>query len=426
MSTRQRIGVTTRQRLHLTVGLHASIRVLKADAAGLSQFLEEQAAENPALLLRPSPLGEWLPRWDGALRANRDEAARALAEVESAGPSLMAHVTGWIGRQRLEPEDRRIAIALAEGLEPSGWLGVAPEAVATELGLPVARVSLVLARLQRIEPAGLFARSLAECLRLQAEAEREAGPVLLGVIANLDLVAAGDHGRLARRLGVEEAEVIAAIRQVRGMNPKPGAQFDMQAAPVRAPDLVARKGMEGWMVALNRSSLPEVSVKPGRGEGQGAARAVLRLVEARNETVLRVGREILRRQEVALDHGPSRLVPMTMAEVAAALDLHESTVSRVVAGTSVDTPRGPLWLRALFSGAMGGAGAPEISAAALRARLAEMVAAEDRMRPLSDEALVVALQAEGAVVARRTVARYREMMGIPPARLRRVAGKRRR
>lgn len=426
MSTRQRIGVTTRQRLSLTAGLHASIRVLKADAAGLTRYLEEQAAENPALMLRPAAAGEWLPRWDGALRGSGEASGESLEQVEGAGPSLMAHVSGWIARQRLPGEDQRIALALTEGLEPSGWLGVTPEAVAAELGVPVVRVSLVLAKLQRIEPAGLFARSLADCLRLQVEAEGMADPVLLGLIANLDLVAAGDVGRLARKLGVAEGEVQAALRRLRQMNPKPGAQFDMQATPVREPDLIARKGMEGWMVSLNRSSLPEISVRPGRGEGQGAARAVLRLVEARNETLLRVGREILRRQEAALDHGASRLVPMTMADVGAALDLHESTVSRVVAGTSVDTPKGPLWLRALFSGAMGGEGAPDISAAALRARLAEMVAAEDRTRPLSDEALVVALQAEGGVVARRTVSKYREMMGIPPARLRRAPGKRRR
>ena len=424
MSTRQRIGVTTRQRLSLTAGLHASIRVLKADAAGLARYLEEQAAENPALILRPAAMGEWLPRWDGALQGGGS--GEALDQVEGAGPSLMAHVSGWIARQRMGAEDQRIALALTEGLEPSGWLGVATGAVAAELGVPEVRVALDLARLQRIEPAGLFARSLAECLLLQAEAEGEVDPVLRGVIADLELVAAGDIGRLARKLGVGEGEVTGAIRRLRGMNPKPGAQFDMLAAPVREPDLIARKGMEGWMVSLNRSALPEIAVKAGRGEGQGAARAVQRLVEARNDTLLRVGREILRRQEAALDHGASRLVPMTMAEVGAATGLHESTVSRVVAGTSVDTPKGPLWLRALFSGAMGGEGAPDISAAALRARLAEMVAAEDRTRPLSDEALVVALQAEGAVVARRTVSKYREMMGIAPARLRRIPGKRRR
>jgi RNA polymerase sigma-54 factor len=136
--------------------------------------------------------------------------------------------------------------------------------------------------------------------------------------------------------------------------------------------------------------------------------------------LLRVGREILRRQQAALAGGAEALVPMTMAEVAAALDLHESTVSRVVAGTSVDTPRGMWWLRLLFSGAVGGVdGAPGVAAAALRDRLARLVAGEPPDAPLSDEALAAELAQDGAVVARRTVAKYRTMLNIPPAHRRR-------
>ena len=411
MPTRQRINVTTTQRLNLTLALQASIRVLKADAVGLTRYLEEQAAENPALRLGPPPVGEWLPRWDGVL------ADGAAAErVAGAGQSLMAHLAAGVASLRLPAAEARIAERLVEGVEPSGWLGVTVAAVAADMGVTETAVAAVLAKLQRLEPAGVFARSLAECLRLQAEAEGIAGPVLLGVIADLSRVAAGDLGRVARRLGVAEAEVEVAVRQLRGLDPKPGAQFESFAAPVREPDLIARKAEAGWTVALNRSALPSLSVREGRGEGQGAARAVIRLVEARNATLLRVGREILRRQEAALEEGAARLVPMTMADVAAGVGLHESTVSRIVAGTSVDTPRGTLWLRALFSGRMGDGGP---SAAALRARMRDLVAREDRARPLSDEALVALLTAEGAVVARRTVAKYREMLGIPPAHRRR-------
>lgn len=406
---RQGIKVTTTQRLQLSLALQASIRVLRADAAGLSRYLEEQAAENPALLLGPPPAGEWLPRWDGVLGDGT-----AVDRVAAAAPSLMAHVAVAVAGLRLGPREGRIAEALVEGLEPSGWLGVTVEAVAEETGEAVAAVEAVLERLQAIEPAGLFARSLAECLRLQAEAEGVAGPVLLGVIAALREVAAGETGRVARRLGAAEAEVEDAVRVLRGFDPKPGAQFGAFAAPVREPDLVARKGAEGWVVSLNRSCLPSLSVRPGRGEGQGAARALIRLVEARNATLLRVGQEVLGRQEAALERGAVALVPMTMVDVAGALGLHESTVSRVVAGTAVDTPAGTLWLRALFAGAVGEGG---ISAAGLRARLAELLAGEDRARPLSDAALAEAL---GGAVARRTVAAWREGLGIPAAHRRRV------
>lgn len=414
MASRQGIKVTATQRLHLSLALQASIRVLRADAAGLTRYLEEQAAENPALVVGPAPAGDWLPRWDGVLRDGG-----AVERVAAAPPSLMAHVSAALAGMRLPSAEARIAEALADGLEPSGWLGVTVGAVAAELGVAVAAVEAVLERLQRIDPAGLFARSLAECLRLQADAEGIDSPVLLGVIGALKSVGAGELGRVARSLGVTEAEVAEAVRTLRGLDPKPGAQFGAFAAPVREPDLVARKGAAGWEVALNRSSLPTLSVREGRGEGQGAARALLRLVEARNATLLRVGQEVLRRQEAALEAGAGALVPMTMAEVAGALDLHESTVSRVVAGTAVDTPEGTLWLRALFSGAVGTEG---VAAAALKARLADLVAGEDAARPLTDAALAEAL---GGGVARRTVAQWREGLGIPAAHRRRRKGARR-
>jgi RNA polymerase sigma-54 factor len=411
MPTKQRIEVTTTQRLHLSMALQSSLRLLKADAAGLTRYLEEQATENPALQVGPPPTGDWLPRWDSMFRSADPPPDRA----ESAPPSLIAHVSDWISRQRLSPNDTRIALALTESLEPSGWLGQSLPRIAADVALPLPQVETVLARLQQIEPAGLFARSLAECLRLQALSDPPVNPVLLGVIDNLDLVATNDTARLARKLDTTEPAIVQAIRTLRSMNPKPGTQFDHLSAPIREPDLIARRGDHGWTVALNRSALPTLDVAPGRGQGQGPARALVRLVEARNTTLLRVGQEVLRRQEAALDAGPTRLVPMTMADIAASLGLHESTISRVISGTSVDTPRGPLWLRALFSARRGGEDAPGLSAAALRARLADLVAREDRCQPLSDDALARALSAEGALIARRTVAKYRALQGIPAA-----------
>jgi RNA polymerase sigma-54 factor len=416
MATNQRIEVTNTQRLQLSMALQSSLRLLKADAAGLTRYLEEQAAENPALQLGPPPAGDWLPRWDSMFRTGDPLPDRA----ESPPPSLMAHVTDWISRQSLSPPEMRIALALCDALEPSGWLGQLPARIAADSGTPLDQVEMVLIRLQGIEPAGLFARSLADCLRLQALAEGRNDPVLFGVIDNLDLVANGDTDRLARKLGATAEGIAQAIRTIRTMNPKPGASFESLAAPIREPDLIARKGDLGWTVALNRSALPSVTITPGRGNGQGPARALLRLVEARNTTLLRVGQEILRRQEAALDHGAARLLPLTMADIAAALGLHESTISRVVSGTSVDTPRGTLWLRALFSARRGSATAPDLSAAALRAKLAALISSEDRRKPLSDDALARALSAEGAVIARRTAAKYRAVQGIPPAHRRKT------
>lgn len=416
MEARQNIRVTQSQRLRLNTGLQASIRVLKADAEGLTRYLEEQAAENPHLLLGApvQEAGDWLPRWEQAFSGGGLDTDLAA----SAGPSLIAHVTARIGAMRLAGPALRVAGVLAEALEPSGWIGRDLALVAAEAGVTDALAEAVLRQLQTIDPAGLFARSLSECLLLQAVDAGVDDPVLRGVLDNLPLMAAGDAPRLARVLGVGIDEVQRRFRVIRRFDPKPGAQFSALSAPVREPDLIAQKRVEGWVVSLNRSALPAMAVSAGRGDGRGAARAVIRLVESRNVTLLRVGAEVLRRQEAALDRGFAALVPLTMGEVAVALGLHESTVSRIVAGTSIDTPRGTLWLRHLFSGRIGTA---ELSAAAVRAMLADLVGREDTAQPLSDEALALALAQGGAGIARRTVAKYRETLGIPPAHRRRRA-----
>lgn len=412
------IKVTQSQRLQLNTTLQASIRLLRADASGLTRYLEEQAAENPAIRLQtvpPSP-GEWLPRWHGVWSSGQAE--DATSRIAAAAPSLVSHVVAEITRLDLTEPDRRIALALVEALEPSGWLGGPLATIAAAVKVTVPAVEAVLDRVQRIDPPGLFARNLRECLFLQARDEGFADAVLTTVLAHLDLLAKGDLARIARLGGITEAEVEACFRRIRRLDPKPGARFSPHAAPVREPDLLVRQAADGWQVALNRSALPTIAVEAGRGPGRAAARTLARLVDSRNATLLRVGQEILRRQGAALDQGLTALAPMTMAEVARSLDLHESTISRIVAGVAMDTPLGTWWLRALFGGARGTDG-PALSVAALRARLAQAVAAEDPAHPLSDTALTALLTEAGAEVARRTVADYRKVLGIPPAHRRR-------
>ena len=419
MTQRQRIEVKKTLRLKLSTGLRASIAMLRLDAAGLARHLEEQAAENPALVLvQPTPR-DWLPRWTGVLPgAERVDLAEVVA---GPGPSLMAHVGAEIDRRMKTPQDRRIALALAEALAPTGWIDRPLLAVARELGCRLAEVEAVLHRLQEIEPVGLFARTLGECLKLQAQEAGVYDGVMKVVLAQLDMLARGETGLIAQVAGVEESEVLRRFRVIRTMNPKPGTAFDpLMAETLREPDLLVRPRPDGgWEVSLNGSALPELHIISGQTtEARAAARMLERMVLARNETLLRVGAEVLQRQRLALAEGPVRLQPMTMAEIAEALDLHESTVSRVVAGTSVDTPRGVWWLRQLFSRGLGG---EEVSAAGLRDLLARKIAGEAAGAPLSDEALAQSLAADlGISVARRTVAKYRGMLGIPPAHRRKL------
>jgi RNA polymerase sigma-54 factor len=237
------------------------------------------------------------------------------------------------------------------------------------------------------------------------------------MLGRLDLVASGNWGALARLMKVDESDVAARFRTIRSFNPKPGTRFSAVASPLREPDLAVRQGADGWQVSLNNSSLPTLSVASG-ADGAARARAVICLIENRNATLIAVAQVILVHQRAALDHGPSVLRPLKMQTVAEAVGLHKSTVSRVVAGTAVDTPHGTWWLRSLFSGDMG----DDTGAVALRARLGRLIAAEDRAAPLSDEALALALCSAGPAIARRTVAKYRCALRIPSAHRRRLRG----
>lgn len=413
MKSRTRIGVTQTQRLQLSTGLHAALRLLRADAAGLARYLEEQAAETPALTLLPSlpAAGEWLPRWSGFLpHSGPDETERLAAH----GPSLMAHVMAALPGLVPEIRQHRIALALVESLEPTGWLGRSAAAIATELVVSLDEVEAVLAQLQKIDPPGLFARNLAECLQLQAVDADALDPPLTIMLDRLDLVASGDWATLSRLADVSEAEIQYRFRLIRSFNPKPGTAFSALSSPIREPDLIVRQGEGGWLVTLNHASLPALSVDPD-ATGAARAREVVRLIEGRNATLLSVGQAILTHQRAALEYGTAVLRPLTMQDVASSVGLHKSTVSRVVAGTAVDTPHGTWWLRGLFSADMGA----DTAAAALRSRLATAIAQEDPAQPLSDEALAVVLSSNGVVLARRTVAKYRTDLRIPPAHRRR-------
>ena len=426
MGPRQEQRLTQTQTLRLNATLATSIRVLRFDATGLVRYLEEQADRNPGLRLvphRPDP-AVWTPRWRSAFAAGGRGDQDVSQWLVDRPAGLVSHAMAQADRLVPRGAPRRIAHHLIEALEPSGWLGRSPEALASDAGIPVGDLTRVLDLLRTgAEPTGLFATSLADCLRLQAREANLLDPVLDCLLDHLDLLAQGDVERLSRMCRATPERIRHGLTQIRGFDPKPGAQFGQGAAPpLREPDLTATKRAEGWEVSVNRSALPELSIDD-RAAGASAAREVERMVESRNATLLRVGRQVFARQIEALDHGLEALVPMTMADIGADLGLHPGTVSRCVAGVSVDTPRGTWWLRALFSTARGGdlhGATPGPAAAAVRARLGRLIASEHPSRPLGDQALAEALAAEGMPLARRTVAKYREMLAIPAAHRRRV------
>lgn len=380
------LTTTPRPGPRLTAGLAQAISLLSLTAGELSARLAVEAASNPALRLVPPAEGPLRPLFDpGGLAA-------------PAG-SLIAHVLAQVAAMRLAPRPLAIALALAEGLEPTGWLGPTPAAVARACGVAEAEVLAVLARLQRMEPGGLFARTLAECLRLQAAAAGDLTPAVGAVLDHLALLARGDLAAIARQTGRPEAELAQAARLIRGMNPKPGLAFEGPMPLPPPADLAARRTPGGWEAVANPAMF-SVEVLPGRGDAAAAA-GIGRAVEQRRRIAAQVGTLLLRHQAGWLDGGA--LSPLATQALAGAAGLHVATVNRLLRGVSIRTPRGTLPLRALAARPVRPDGP---AAETVKQRLAELLRRAGAGRP-SDARLAAQLQAEGLAVARRTVAKYR-------------------
>ncbi len=456
------LGQRQAQGLAMTPRLQQSIRLLQMGNFELEAFVEAQLEENP-LLKRGEPDSE-----DTAtdLPADRPFAAQAAgdrlltADGFAAFPRSVAGLDGDLPgpeerladepslRDRLEqqlmlditdPRDRLIGRAVIDALDPSGWFTADLEGFACGLGALPEDVERVLLSLQQFEPAGLFARSLAECLALQLRDRGRYGAAMAALLDNLDLLAAGRLEALARICGVDQAELARMVRELRSLDPKPASTLEGDAAvgPI-IPDILVRAHTGGgWAVELNDEALPRVLVDReyyARVEGDtssDADRAFLAdrlssanwLVKAlgqRAETMLKVAVELVRRQRVFFAHGVRHLRPLTLRDIAEAVGIHESTVSRVTANKTMATPLGLFDLKYFFTAAIAGTGGSEVhSAEAVRHRLKALIDAEEPGKTLSDDKLADAMRVEGIDIARRTVAKYREAMGIASSAQRR-------
>lgn len=427
-----------RQSMVVNAQLQQAIHLLALGNADLTSFIEKQSEENPFVELAPLPrvAADRVSSSSSVRASGGDDWDRIGALAEDPGPSLYAHVTAAISRLDLVPEELAVASVFLDALEPSGWLGQPVANIALRAGVTEDAALALLSKLQSIEPAGLFARTLAECLRLQA-AERGILTARFGAILdNLKLLAQADLKGLARACGCKLDDLKTDLRALRALNPKPGAMFETYIQPQRPPDLIVSQANDGWHVDLNRSTLPRVLVRAAEakavtqrcaektsayvGERLSVARWLARAVEHRNQTILKVGAEVVRRQTAFLEGGAAHLRPMILREVADAIGVHESTVSRVTSGMLVATPQGTFPLKSFFSAALSGsAGEAPGSAAAVRHRIKQLIQAEAAEDPLSDETIAKIVSKEGVVLARRTVAKYRDMLSIPSSSERR-------
>ncbi|MEC7438517.1 MAG: RNA polymerase factor sigma-54 [Pseudomonadota bacterium] len=364
----------------------------------------------------------------------------ALANLAEQGPeSLVECVLRQIDLTIFDPHQRVIAYALSEALEPTGWLGRELSDIAVACGADETEVEEVLALVQRLEPEGVFARSLAECLQIQARERGVLDPVMTVVLDNLQMLANGDIAQLARRADATTEDVSRCLKLIREFNPKPGEAYEAAPLRVHAPDVIVTKGPDGWVVDLNRSTLPALVIneayaaeigKAARGkaaeegaqfasEALGSARWLRRALEQRNSTTLKIAGEIVRQQAAFLTEGLSALKPLALKDVAEAVGMHESTVSRVTSGLLMATPKGCFPLKSLFSVSLATDEGDARAAAAVRNMIEAIVKSEPAGKPLSDDAIAKLVSGQGVKLARRTVAKYREMLKIPSSSERR-------
>lgn len=337
------------------------------------------------------------------------------------------------------PADRLIAGHFVAALEPTGWIGARVEEIAAQAGSSIARAEAVLEVLQGFEPAGIFARDLADCLRIQLMDQELFTPEFGLLLDNLEQLGRGEVKQLARKLKCEQSDIMDMLAIIRTFNPKPGEHLGIEYRDMPSPDVIVSRTAKGWSVELNRSTLPSVLVNEEYAEKMAEqqrkdkaaadyasdtlanARWLKRAVEQRNQTTLKISAEIIRHQTDFLEKGLDYLKPLSLRDVAKAVGMHESTVSRVTTGLLISTPRGGMPLKSFFSVNIATKGSDmNASAASVRNMVKKIISQEMPGKPLSDEAISKMISKQGIDLARRTVAKYREMLNIPSSSQRRM------
>lgn len=358
-----------------------------------------------------------------------------IDERGGAGETLAEHLHAQIGAVTSDPALLFAARWLIDHVDEAGYLATTLEEAGSALGLPLVAMQAALAQVQSLDPTGVGARSLGECIALQAREADRYDPCMARLIENLDLLARGEIARLKRLCQVDDEDFADMLRELRGYDPKPGLRFGSGPAEAVVPDIlvqavIGEDGTPGWDIALNPATLPRLVVnrryyvemrhacvakdaKAWLGERLADANWLLKALDQRQKTILKVAAEIVKQQEGFFQLGVAHLKPLTLRTVAEAISMHESTVSRVTSNKYLHCARGTFELKYFFtSGVASSDGESAVSAEAVKAAIRQLIDAEDAKAVLSDDALVDLLKGRGFDLARRTVAKYREAIGL--------------
>jgi RNA polymerase sigma-54 factor len=371
----------------------------------------------------------WQTRGAGGTGA---EDMPGIDQTATRARTLREHLSEQIGADLPDLVDRVIAVDLLDQIDEAGYLRDGLDDVAARLGCAPARVEQVLARLQEFDPPGVFARDLPECLALQLRDRNRLDPAMRLLLDNLPLLAARNAPALLRICGVDAEDLAEMVAEIKSLDPRPGHAFDPPLAQPVIPDVIMRAGPEGdWLVELNADTLPRVLVnnryfaRVSRAVRSKAEREYLtdrlqsanwlvKSLDQRATTILKVASEIVRQQDEFFRRGVQALRPLILRDIADAIGMHESTVSRVTTNKYMATPRGLFELKYFFTSSIAASrGGDAHSAEAVRFRIRGMIDSEPSDDTLSDERIVELLEKDGVEIARRTVAKYREAMRIP-------------
>jgi len=444
------------QHLTLTPQLQQSIRLLQLSTVELNQEIDRLLMENPALEREDADDTE-APAAPAAGSASSSVATEAAApeadwSADSAAnwrgteddegeknftapdtPTLRDHLHTQLSLTKLGPRDRGFVALLIDALDDDGYLTQNLEEIAAllpqEAEAAPEELSIALRHLQNFEPAGVGARSPAECLCLQLRNLPDDPVRVLAlqiVEQHLELLASRDYAKLKNLTGAGDDALRAAQRLIRALNPRPGAAFAKIETRYVIPDVIVRKVRNAWRASLNADAMPrlrinrlyaEIAAAARNGTGLSSqlqeARWLIKNVQQRFDTILRVSQAIVERQRHFLEHGEVAMRPLVLREIAETLSLHESTISRVTTQKYMATPRGTFELKYFFGSHVATEAGGAASSTAIRALIKQLVAAEDAKAPLSDARISQILGEQGIVVARRTIAKYREALQIP-------------
>lgn len=467
----QKLDLRQGQNLVMTPQLQQAIKLLQLNNVELAEYIEEELAQNPLLekgenedsepvqAEEKPERDEFQEEFDQNWTGNEKEsglqdfdAGSSMATVGAGGSrsfdgdensfennivrqqTLSEHLLEQLHMTFEDPRDQMAGALLIDLLDETGYLRQGEQELRERLNLPPERLQNLLGRMKQFTPTGVFARDLQECLALQLEEQGRLDEPMKKLLAKLDRLAAHDFKNLATWCGVNDTYLRDMVAEIRALNPRPAADFEHLVVQTVVPDVLMKRLPKnlggGWRVELNADTLPKVLInqtyytevaskakerkdKDYLNQQMNSANWLVKAMDQRAKTIIKVAGEIVEQQEAFFLYGIEFLKPLTLKDIAEKIDMHESTVSRVTSNKFIGTPRGVFELKYFFSTALAGASGVSHSAESVKSRIKIMIDGEPADDPLSDDKIAEILAKDGIEIARRTVAKYREMLGLP-------------